>query len=350
MQLLRLITYSSKNPYFNLAFEEAIVRLRLDNEVPDTLRIWKNPPSVIIGYHQNPNLEVNLNFCKAHHIPVVRRISGGGAVYHDYGNLNYSFIIDTHDWNIADKPSSEVYKFLCDGVISGLRKLGLNASFKPFNDIVVNEKKVSGNAQFKLYNILLHHGTILIDLDIDMMSKALNISYEKLADKGISSIKSRVTTITRELKKRIDINLVIKKLLEGISETYDVKIKQDNPTKKELVLAKKLYEEKYSKDSWNLQNVELVENIFSFKLPIGLIRIGITVEMKTIKKFRLWGDFPTAYADLVDALQKEFEGLSLDDLNEKNIEYICKKLMFNKILSRDFCTKLKIFLHKLSER
>ncbi|MEM2843607.1 MAG: lipoate--protein ligase family protein, partial [Candidatus Bathyarchaeia archaeon] len=192
----RLIELTINDAYMNMAIDEAILTMIQKGESQNTIRFYRwNPSAVSIGYFQSLIEEVNIETCRKLNVDIVRRITGGGAVYHDYnGEITYSVIASTNNPKIPGNILKS-YSVLCNGIVLGLKKLGLNSTFKPINDIVVNEKKISGNAQTRKLNAILQHGTILIDVNVEKMFNLLKISDEKIKDKMIKSAKERVTSI-----------------------------------------------------------------------------------------------------------------------------------------------------------
>ena len=192
------IRNQSNDPRFNLALEEYVFyHFNPDQEY---VILWQNEPSVIVGRNQNTIEEINYKFIKEHNINVVRRMSGGGAVYHDLGNLNYTFIVN------SDQDVSSNFKKFTEPVVSALAKLGVQAAFSGRNDITIDGRKFSGNAQHYAKNRLLHHGTILFNSDLSVVQEALNVKIDKLQSKGIKSVRSRVTNVYPYLKEKITVD------------------------------------------------------------------------------------------------------------------------------------------------
>ena len=176
----------STDPYFNLAAEQYL----LENTEGDIFMLWRNGPSVIIGKNQNTWAEIDVDFCETNGIKVARRITGGGAVFHDLGNVNFTFITD------ADGETKLNFHRFTEPIIKALGKMGLEAALDGRNDITVGEYKISGNAQCVVGNRLLHHGTLLFSASLSALAGALRVSEKKLKSKGIKSVKSRVKNIT----------------------------------------------------------------------------------------------------------------------------------------------------------
>ena len=177
------INNNSNDAYYNMALDEYVANhLNPDN---DYFYFYQNTPTVVIGRNQNTIEEVNLDYVKKHGITVVRRMSGGGAVYHDLGNINFSFVV-----NYSQEDFNSMERF-ARAIIKALEKLGLKAEFTGRNDITLDGKKFSGNAQYVTKKRILHHGTLLFDSDLTVLTKALNVKAEKISSKGIKSVKSQ---------------------------------------------------------------------------------------------------------------------------------------------------------------
>jgi lipoate---protein ligase len=223
---------------WNMALDEVLMH-GANNDMP-ILRLYGwQPPTVSIGYFQNIDEEVDLKKCAQMGIDVVRRMTGGGAVLHD-SELTYSFITNIYPKNIM-----ESYNLICDPVVMCINKLGFNAKFAPLNDIVVDNKKVSGNAQTRKKNTLLQHGTILLGVNVEKMFSVLKIPSEKIRDKMISDAKSRVMGLNKTFEE------VSWALKESFGEKFGSEIVADDPTIEETEKAKKLACEKYASDPWN---------------------------------------------------------------------------------------------------
>jgi len=190
----RFIGLESQDAGMNMAIDEAIMNSRRNNKVRDTFRLYRWKPSAVsIGFFQSIADEVNLQACTNYGVEVVRRITGGGAVYHDFdGEITYSLIAGVDNPKIPTDILKS-YEVLCEGLVLGLKNLGLSARFHPVNDILVDGKKISGNAQTRKNGIILQHGTLLIDVNVDKMFELLKVTDEKLRDKAIKGVKERVS-------------------------------------------------------------------------------------------------------------------------------------------------------------
>ncbi|MCU0523101.1 MAG: lipoate--protein ligase family protein [Anaerolineae bacterium] len=250
-QMWRLLQHGARSAYENMAIDEAMLRCVTGGLVPPTLRFYRWQPSAVsIGYFQGLEQEVDLEACAARGIDVIRRLTGGGAVYHDYeGEITYSLAIPDDYPGIPQKVLDS-YDVLCRGIVVGLQSLGLPAEFKPINDIIVNGRKISGNAQTRRFHGILQHGTILCEVDPHLMFTLLKVPNEKIRDKLIAGVEERVTSISRELGA-VDRELVTQAMIDGFAEALSITLVPGELTEHEHVLAQALKEEHYATDSWN---------------------------------------------------------------------------------------------------
>lgn len=247
MKRIRLIVDEGSAAH-NMAMDEALLLLRGLGVIPDTLRLYVFKPSAVtIGYFQSVSKSVNLDFVMKNNIAVVRRPTGGGAVYHDSeGEITYA-IVASADFVPSDLVNS--FKFLAGGVVEAARALGVPAEFKPLNDVVAAGKKFSGQAQLRRLGAVLQHGTFMYGTNLDVLAKSLLVPAIKLKDKNVSSIKERVTTISEYLGKRVSKEEALEALIKGFKKALNVELVEDSPKESELTLAKSL-EWKYTSRNW----------------------------------------------------------------------------------------------------
>ncbi|MEM2121144.1 MAG: biotin/lipoate A/B protein ligase family protein [Candidatus Woesearchaeota archaeon] len=244
----RLLNLIETNGFMQMAIDEAILEARIKDLVPNTIRFYTwNPKCVSIGYFQSLEKEVNIEKAKREGVDVVRRITGGGAVFHDK-ELTYSIVVSE---NLVSHDVLKSYEKICNAIIRGLEFLGVKAVFKLINDIVVDEKKISGNAQTRRQNIILQHGTILLDVDVKRMFSLLKVPDEKIRDKIISSVEERVTSLKRILNREIKPEDLRINLIRGFQDVFDVEVEEKGLTDYEINLSKKLFKNKYSTKEWN---------------------------------------------------------------------------------------------------
>jgi lipoate---protein ligase len=241
------------DPFRNMGVEEAIPRAVGEGAAPNTVRFWHNSNTIVLGCFQSADLEVNYDACKASGTEIVRRFTGGGAVYHDAGNLNYAISLKKGHPLVTGNDLQLVFQKLSEGTVAGLKSLGVNAGFQPINDIQVDGKKVSGAAGSIRWGTIFHHGCILVASDLANLGKVLNVPRVKLADRHVASVQKRVTTIRDELQKDITTRDVRDAIVRGIENTYKVRLVPGQLSKTEEAKVKELYDTKYSTSKWNLE-------------------------------------------------------------------------------------------------
>ncbi|MFX0108251.1 MAG: biotin/lipoate A/B protein ligase family protein [Candidatus Hodarchaeota archaeon] len=253
MEEVRFIDLEIHNAFENMAIDEAIMMAIKRKEAPPTLRFYRwSPSAVSIGTFQGMTEEVDLDYCKRNNIDRIRRITGGGAVYHDFdGEITYSIILP-RGHSLAPPDILESYQVLCAGIVKGLEKLGIESEFKPINDIVVSGKKISGNAQTRRHSCVLQHGTTLLDLDVEVMFSILKVPQEKISDKMIADVKQRVTSIRELLGRTVSIEELRDALKLGFAEALNVELIESKLSPSEQTAASALVQHKYSTYSWNL--------------------------------------------------------------------------------------------------
>ena len=268
----------STDPAYNLAFEEYVLK---NCRKGDWLILWQNRNAVIVGRNQNALEEINRDFVQAHGIKVIRRNTGGGAVYHDMGNLNYSFITD-------DDPSSPAASRFTQPVVDALKALGLDAEASGRNDILVSGCKVSGTAQHRSNGRILHHGTLLFDSNADMIAGSLNPDPTKFQSKSVKSVRSRVGNIRAFLKADMTLTafwayLETALISGGITPTT---LPQDAMAE---ILA--LKNEKYDTWQWNYGASPKFDTCIRRRWSGGLLEIHLTVVHGQIQSVAIYGDF-----------------------------------------------------------
>ncbi|MBN2517953.1 MAG: lipoate--protein ligase family protein [Candidatus Altiarchaeota archaeon] len=229
----------------NMGIDEAILL-----SGSPTLRLYGwDPPAVSIGFFQGIRQEVDIEICKESGVDVIRRITGGGAVFHEH-EITYSFVV-SESAGLVSRNILESYGQICGAVVSGLRRLGLRAEFKPINDIVVGNKKISGSAQTRKNGVVLQHGTLLLDVNPKKMFSLLKVPNEKIRDKMIQAVEERVTSLNRELGRILDYNSIQRALISGFKENLDLDFVEGSLTDTEKKAADDLYKNKYSTRGWN---------------------------------------------------------------------------------------------------
>ncbi|WP_306981036.1 lipoate--protein ligase [Alkalicoccobacillus murimartini] len=270
------------DPQINLAIEEYALK-NLDPK--DTyLLFYVNQPSIIIGKNQNTYEEINLNYVEEKNLRVVRRLSGGGAVYHDEGNLNFSFIAED------DGHSFHNFKKFTEPVVKALAKLGVEAELSGRNDIHVGERKISGNAQFTTKGRMFSHGTLMLDSEIENVVSALNVKDEKIRSKGIKSIRSRVANISEFLETPVEMDAFKKILLRYIFNT-EGEIPTYQLTEQDWQAIHKLSEERYQNWDWNYGKSPTFDIQRTKRFAGGNVDVRLNVRKGHIVSSKIYGDF-----------------------------------------------------------
>ncbi len=293
-------------PAFNLALEEYLLR---GLKMPCVM-LWRNSPAVIIGSNQNAFAEINRKYVESHNIAVIRRQTGGGAVYHDLGNINYTFITDKTD-NIGN------YSTFTEDLRDFLSNYGVKAELSGRDDLTVNGKKFCGNAQSLSGGLMIHHGCILFDTDLTVLSKALNANPLKFKDKAIKSVHSRVTN----LKEYLPFNSA-EEFISAFNKYLDDKYCPENYilTENDILAVNKKAEEKYGNFSWNYGASPLFNYERTKKFGFGIVSVLINVENGKVKDFNIYGDF--FCINELEEFKKQFLGKEF--IKEKFIETVNK--------------------------
>jgi len=242
---------SAHDAAVNLAIEEAILQARVERAVPPTVRFWRNDRAVVIGYSQSVEAEVDLESCRRGGVQVVRRLTGGGAVYHDLGNLNYTVVLDADHRLVRNVDIAGSHRVLCAGLIKGLEGLGLTADFRPLSDVLIRGRKVSGSAQARRRGVILHHGTLLVDADLDMLTRALAATKGRGVNKSTSTWKS-ITRLRDELGREVGMKDLKNALTQGFERAFDIRLTPGTLTSAEEAAAQTLHHSRYSRTEWNL--------------------------------------------------------------------------------------------------
>jgi lipoyltransferase/lipoate-protein ligase len=246
----RLLKTGGNTASVNMAIDKAILVAHNEGKVPPTVRFYSwIPPAISIGYFQSLLEEIDIDACKKIGVDYVRRITGGGAVFHE-NELTYSIVIrETHP--LIPKNILSSYGRICNALLRGLQQLGIQGTYAPINDIVVDGKKISGNAQTRKMNTVLQHGTILLDVDVETMFSLLKVPNEKIKDKMITDVKQRVTSVHHVLGTQVGFDQVAAAMKQGFEEEFRITLVEGALTDEERKLAKRFEQECFSAFEWN---------------------------------------------------------------------------------------------------
>ena len=271
------------DPHINLAIEEYVLK-NMDIDKDSFLLFYINEPSIIVGKNQNTIEEIDTEYVEANGIHVVRRLSGGGAVYHDLGNLNYSFL--TKD----DGESFRNFKKVTEPVVQALAEMGVKAELLGRNDILVEGRKVSGNAQFSTNGRMFSHGTLMFDTEIERVVSALKVRKDKIESKGIKSIRSRVANISEFLNDSMTIEQFRMELLKSIFGGEE-KIQYLALTDEDWTNIRELSAERYANWDWNYGRSPKFNMQHTHRFPVGGIDVHIQVKKGIMEDISIFGDF-----------------------------------------------------------
>lgn len=286
------IVSSNINPYFNLASEEYLLKC-FDKEI---FLLYRNAPSIVVGKHQNTLAEINLPFVQERDIPVARRISGGGTVFHDLGNLNFAFFTNGKEGELVN------YRKATEPVIEAMGKMGLNVSLGKRNELLIGGLKISGTASHVYKHRVLHHGTLLFSSEMGDLSSALLARQERFTDRAVKSVRSRVTNIRDHLRGALEVEEFQNKLFEYVLQSREGAEKYQYG-EKDLKKIGELQESKFSTWEWNFGYSPKYQFNKSLPLGDGHVDFHMNVEKGIIRELKIDGDF--------------ISGLNIHELEEK---------------------------------
>jgi lipoate---protein ligase len=306
---LRLITDDGVTASFGLSADETIAERVGSGESVPTLRLYTyRPTCALVGRFQNVANELHVEYCRDNHIPINRRPTGGGAIIMGDGQLGVALTLPAHVEDTYGR-AREIMTQFSDGLVRGLKRLGVEASFHRKNDIVVGGKKIVGLGIYRAPSDgLLFHASVLVDLDVPLMLRVLNTPFEKISDKEIATITGRITTVRRETNSQIALEAVREIIAQEYEISLGVKLVSGEFTADVLEAIDQLEREKYLTDAWISQTstIEDTSGGCKIKTPAGLIDVRVTMAGSTIKAAYIGGDFfasDAAVADLEGALK-----------------------------------------------
>ncbi len=322
----------STDPHFNLALEQYVFDEMDRSE--EYFMLWQNANSIIVGKHQNTFAEINRAYVESHDVSVVRRLSGGGAVYHDLGNLNYTVIADNSGDGGFD------FATFCRPVVAALNKLGVPAEVSGRNDMTVDGKKFSGNAQYLKHGRIMHHGTILYNADMDAVSKALAPSKDKMAAKGIKSVRSRVTNIQAYMHDPVPLEVFKTLLVETMFEGQEMH--RYEWSEADLQRTTEIMNERYGLWDWNYGSSQQFSVVKERRFEgVGKLELHLNLEKGLITSFDVFGDY-FGNGDKED-LKKALVGVRLEaDALHAALQGLNVNDYFNNLSQEDFVALLLV--------
>ena len=309
---MKYIRLKTNDPHYNLALEEYLFA-HTDNDI---FMLWQNAPTVVIGKNQNAYAEVNVDVAKAKNVYIARRITGGGAVYHDLGNLNYTFITSEQNAKALD------YEYFTRPIVDALATLGVKCELSGRNDLLCDGRKISGNAQYSSNGRILHHGTLLFDADLGALGQMLRIDKEKLDYHSVKSHKSRVVNI----KELLSDELSIEDFIDSI-EGYVISNMGAEPFEiKENEIISSIYERNKS-DGWIFSEKRFLTNYSVSrrkKFPFGIVVLQMKLNKDTVEEIVISGDFFERSS--VEELERLIVGRRLGDLSGIDVSRYIDKM------------------------
>ena len=272
---------ASTDPYYNLALEQVVFDGPGQHET--CCMLWQNDNTIVVGKHQNTLQEVNMAYVREHNVRVARRLSGGGAVYHDMGNVNFTFIAP-HEGAEMD------FSSFCRPVAAALAELGVTAEISGRNDMTIDGKKFSGNSQYVKHGRVMHHGTILYDSDLSIVGQALKVPEDKIISKGLQSVRSRVTNVRPYVKEDFPTQVFLERLREALWEMYPMK--QMELTEEQKAQVEHLRATLYSTWDWNFGASPACQIVKKRRVEgCGQLEVHMDVEQGALKTLHFYGDY-----------------------------------------------------------
>jgi lipoate-protein ligase A len=316
----RIIDTGVREGRANIAFDPALIELRQQDRVPDTIRFMRFPPTALIGRHQDLSREINLDYCAEDGVGIVRRVTGGGAIYLDEGQLGWELVFHRASLGIPNLP--DLAAAICNAAAAGLRKLGVKAKFRPRNDIEVDGRKISGTGGFFDGDILIYQGTVLIDMNAGQMVRALNIPAAKVARHNLDTAEQRVVTLKELLGEDLpDMETIKAALVDGFCETLGIEAEAGDIAAAEEALAQQYFDDEIGSDDFvrEIDNPggkdQLLEG--SHAGAGGTINAYVKLEGPTLGRMQralITGDFFVTPPRVVFDLEAALAGIRIRDV------------------------------------
>jgi len=317
----RIIDTGVREGRANIAFDAALIEERQSGRVPDTIRFLRFPPTALIGRHQDLSREVDLDYCRENGVGVVRRITGGGAIYLDEGQLGWELVFHRSSLGIPALP--DLAREICNAAAAGLSELGVDARFRPRNDIEVDGRKISGTGGFFDGDVLIYQGTVLVDMNSQRMVSALNIPESKLAKRKLDSAAERVVTLKELLGPELpDIDTIKQALIRGFTDGFGISAEPGEITENEEALAHRYFIEEIGTEEFVTEidnpgdQAEVLSG--SHTGPGGTIDTFVKLEGPTrriLQRVLISGDFFVTPPRIVFDLEAHLMGTRIDELD-----------------------------------
>ena len=351
----RVISTGLRGGRANIAFDQALIEARRDGKIPDTIRFLRFRPSALIGIHQFLSHEIKLDYCKAHGIETVRRITGGGGLYFDEGQIGWELVFDRASLGVTDL--ADATRRICEAAALGLQKLGVPARYRPRNDIEVEGRKISGTGGFFDGNLIFYQGTLLIDFDPAKMLACLHIPAEKLAKRGIESAAQRIVTMREILGDALpSLETIYENLIDGFAEGLGILPQYGSITPYEEQLAERTFREEIGTDAYvtmlDAPPVDDASVTASLTGRGGTVRADIRLEgphRDRIREALITGDFFVTPPRVVFDLEASLRGLNVAEAGPAvEAFFACTSADFLSLSAGDFHQVIEMALRQCS--
>jgi len=319
----RIIDTGVREGRANIAFDAALIEERQANRVPDTIRFLRFPPTALIGRHQDLSREIDLDYCKANNVGTVRRITGGGAIYLDEGQLGWELVFHRASLGVAALP--DLAREICNAAAKGFQELGVDAKFRPRNDIEVDGRKISGTGGFFDGDVLIYQGTVLVDMNPQQMVSALNIPQSKLAKRELDSAEQRVVTLKELLGDGLpDLETIKEAMIKGFTDGLGITAEPGEITENEESLANRHFIEEIGTDEFvaEIDNPGDDNEVLAgtHTGPGGTIDTFVKLEGPTkriLQRALISGDFFVTPPRIVFDLEAHLAGTRIDEIDDE---------------------------------
>lgn len=348
MESWRVLDTGLRPPAQNIALNRALLEARQADEIPSTLRFLRFTPSALLGYHQSAEQELNLDYCKANGIAVQRRITGGGAIYFDETQIGWELYLHRRDVGITDMQA--ISKRICHAAATAISALGVDARYRPRNDIEVDGRKISGTGGAFDGDALLFQGTLLIDFDVEKMLRVLRIPAEKLSDKAIASARERVASLKELLGRQPDVGQIRRNITEAFESEFNVEFHEDELTLSEHARYQVALREIDTPDWIGLASrpaagMPILEAVQKF--AGGLLRVAVIFDTLTQTLRQVWftGDIFVSPRRTIADLEAALRDTPLDKIESRiRVFFANRQVDMLSLAPDDFVTVLRLAL------
>ena len=312
----------------NMALNRALLEARQADEIPSTLRFLRFKPCALLGFHQSAEQELNLEYCAENGVEIQRRITGGGAIYFDETQIGWELYLHKRDLGTADM--TQISRRICEAAARGMSALGVDAKFRPRNDIEVDGKKISGTGGAFDGDALMYQGTLLIQFDVEKMLRVLRIPAEKLSDKAIASARERVANLADLIGRVPDMEEVKAALAEAFASEFSVAFETGDLTDSELnrydeALAEIDHPDWVSMLSKPVADMPLVEAVQKFSGGLLRVRVAYDRKMQRIKQVWLTGDVFVSPKRTIADLESALRDIAAEQLKQKVQDFFAQR-------------------------